>query len=578
MPKTILPDVSHIAVTYARVSTAKQEEDGTSLDSQEAGTRKYCIEQGLTVLAAHRDTESGATLDRPGLQAALDQIRDHQAGVLVVYALDRLSRSQTQHGVIYEQVVVRAGAKIESVTERFDDTAVGQYLQATYHFISAIEREKILERTSRGKRKRDELGRPRVGSTPPYGLLWKYDELASGKLKLANGKPTKIAYILDPATDYIVVRIFTEVASGKSLRAVARGLIADGVKTPSQERETQMTGGKKNQGRKIAENWTRGTLQRFLHRECYRGLLIPEELWQRAQAQLIRSKEDAARNTVHPSDQLLRAGLARCGYCDRPMQVKWDNRLPVYHCGARYDTPFTPCSGGYPAVDVATLDADIWSKVVLILSTDALMIALTARALQGQDTSGQDKLKEQIESHTAIIGKLQRRRHSYYTSQADADGEAADFLKGQVKATSDLIANHERERDQLQAQLAAMEDAADVEKMLIRIPGTGYERELIINGPMPDDPEELRKMVIRRMHEDWAERVRTIPPDVEGRRAILRYIGGLVRVFRRNDVQPDGTHWEFLCAVESEMDQDLARLRAGRDAARQRADNTSLKL
>src|SRR5258708_34982565 len=97
MPARILHqnDVSHIAVTYARVSTSAQEDNGTSLDTQEDGCRKHCLDQGLTVLAAHRDVESGAVLDRPGLQATLDLIRSHQAGVLVAHSLDRLSRHQT---------------------------------------------------------------------------------------------------------------------------------------------------------------------------------------------------------------------------------------------------------------------------------------------------------------------------------------------------------------------------------------------------------------------------------------------------------------------------------------------------
>src|SRR5260221_12685446 len=75
------PDVSHIAVLYCRVSTSAQEDNGTSLDTQEEDCRKHCIEQGLTVLSSHRDTQSGATLDRPGLQTALAAIRNHHAAV-----------------------------------------------------------------------------------------------------------------------------------------------------------------------------------------------------------------------------------------------------------------------------------------------------------------------------------------------------------------------------------------------------------------------------------------------------------------------------------------------------------------
>ncbi len=265
--------------------------------------------------------------------------------------------------------------------------------------------------------------------------------------------------------------------------------------------------------------------------------------------------------------------------------MKWRNDRALYICGARFDTPYVVCSGGYPAVDVATLDQDIWSKTLQILNSGALMVALTRRSLAGEDTSGQDRAREQIESHSAVIGKLQRRRHSFLTSLADADDEATDFLKGQVKATSDLITSHERERDQLQAQLQAMESAAQVEKLLARIPG-GVETHMEggevvttvyvdadIEGPAPESWKERQEVYQRKIHEHWARKVSKMFLTVEERRAILRYLGARVEVFRRNDIQPDGTHWSLGFSLEG-LNQDLAEMHA----ERQRTDNTSLKL
>jgi predicted RNA-binding protein with EMAP domain len=246
-------------------------------------------------------------------------------------------------------------------------------------------------------------------------------------------------------------------------------------------------------------------------------------------------------------------------------------------------------------VSVEVLDADIWAKVVLILSTDALMMALTARTLQGQDTSGQERLREQIETHTAIIGKLQRRRHSYMRMAADADdGEMADDARGQVKATSDLIANHERERDQLQAQLEQMEGAAQLEQMLAklpdavmtsRLPDGGIAFDMVMQGPTVESVTS-KEAVVKELHRRWAKAVQTASLDVEAKRAILRYLGARVEVFRSNDPRPEsgypgdpspkGCHWEFWTALESASFQDMARLAAARDA--KRADNTSLKL
>ena len=56
------------AITYARVSTDAQERDGTSLDTQERACLKYARERGWDVIESVRDTASGFSLDRSGLE------------------------------------------------------------------------------------------------------------------------------------------------------------------------------------------------------------------------------------------------------------------------------------------------------------------------------------------------------------------------------------------------------------------------------------------------------------------------------------------------------------------------------
>src|SRR6516164_8934183 len=78
-----LPDVSKIAVIYKRVSDTKQERDGTSLETQEEYSRKYCEEQGYTVLAVEQDVHTGGDMEDPGIWRAMDYFREHRAGVFV---------------------------------------------------------------------------------------------------------------------------------------------------------------------------------------------------------------------------------------------------------------------------------------------------------------------------------------------------------------------------------------------------------------------------------------------------------------------------------------------------------------
>ncbi len=146
------------AILYSRVSTDAQERDGTSLDTQERACLQFAGEQGWHVIETIRDVASGFSLDRPGIERVRRILRDGAADVLLAYAIDRLARNQQKLAVLVDEVE-EAGAKLEFVTERFEDTAVGKLILSVRAFAAEVEREKIVERTTRGKRERGRSGR-----------------------------------------------------------------------------------------------------------------------------------------------------------------------------------------------------------------------------------------------------------------------------------------------------------------------------------------------------------------------------------------------------------------------------------
>lgn len=80
-------------VGYVRVSTDRQGDSGLGLDAQRQAIRDECQRRGWQLAAIHEDILSGKTMQRPELQAALEQCRTGQAAGIVVAKLDRLSRS-----------------------------------------------------------------------------------------------------------------------------------------------------------------------------------------------------------------------------------------------------------------------------------------------------------------------------------------------------------------------------------------------------------------------------------------------------------------------------------------------------
>jgi site-specific DNA recombinase len=147
------------AAIYTRVSTAGQEEDGTSLATQEQRCREYAAQHGYAVVGVYRDVHTGAELhERRQLTELRGLVRRREIQAVIAYDLDRLSREQA-HVYILDDEATRHGAELRFVTEEFDKTPIGKLIRSARGFAAEVEREKFRERSLRGKRANAEMGR-----------------------------------------------------------------------------------------------------------------------------------------------------------------------------------------------------------------------------------------------------------------------------------------------------------------------------------------------------------------------------------------------------------------------------------
>jgi DNA invertase Pin-like site-specific DNA recombinase len=157
------------AICYVRVSTLDQAEEGVSLAAQEEKTRAFCVARGWDCAGVIRDEGvSGGTLDRPGLQEALDRCRRGEAQVLVVLKLDRLTRSVKDLGELLDEVFnpEDGPADFASVEDNFDtSTANGRLVLNVLASVAQWEREVIVERTTAALQHKRREGR-RAGQVP----------------------------------------------------------------------------------------------------------------------------------------------------------------------------------------------------------------------------------------------------------------------------------------------------------------------------------------------------------------------------------------------------------------------------
>lgn len=160
------------AVVYSRVSTDAQEQDGTSLETQERAGINHARSLGWNVVECIRDTASGFTLERPGLDRIRELMRAGSVDAVVAYAVGRLSREQHGTGVLFHESRLSEVA-LAFVTERFEENAMGKVIMSLSAFAAEFEREQIQARTMTGKLERARRGEmPQGTGRGMYGYLF----------------------------------------------------------------------------------------------------------------------------------------------------------------------------------------------------------------------------------------------------------------------------------------------------------------------------------------------------------------------------------------------------------------------
>jgi DNA invertase Pin-like site-specific DNA recombinase len=166
--------VSTRAIGYVRVSTDEQHASGAGIAAQKAAIHNECERRGWELLriVGEDSGASSATLERAGLQRAMDALDSKKADVLVVAKLDRLSRSVAQGAQVMDRAK-RKGWSVVALDFGLDTTTPAGEMVANVMLSTAqYERRLIGVRTRDALAvKRDQgvrLGRPQ---TLPEAIL-----------------------------------------------------------------------------------------------------------------------------------------------------------------------------------------------------------------------------------------------------------------------------------------------------------------------------------------------------------------------------------------------------------------------
>jgi site-specific DNA recombinase len=180
---------------YTRVSTDQGlDQDFNSLDAQYEAASAYIKSQahaGWTLIRSRYDDGgySGGSTDRPNLQQLLDDVRCRKVDVIVVYKVDRLTRSLADFAKLVELFDAH-DVSFVSVTQQFNTTtSMGRLTLNVLLSFAQFEREVTSERI------RDKIAASKrkglwVGGPLPLGY-----ELKDGKLTVVEHEAERVRMI-----------------------------------------------------------------------------------------------------------------------------------------------------------------------------------------------------------------------------------------------------------------------------------------------------------------------------------------------------------------------------------------------
>lgn len=199
---------------YPRVSGHEQE-DNYSIPEQIDRMKKYCESKDWMVYKIYTDSvQSGADMDRPGLQSMIKDIEDGKIDMVLVHKLDRLSRSQKDTLYLMEDVFDKHNVGFTSMTENFDtSTPHGRFVLGILAVFAQLERDKITERTTIGKKARAAEGKWHGSKWVPIG--YNYED---GLLQVNEYEKMQILEIADLFLQRTPVRTIATIMTEKGYK------------------------------------------------------------------------------------------------------------------------------------------------------------------------------------------------------------------------------------------------------------------------------------------------------------------------------------------------------------------------
>jgi site-specific DNA recombinase len=462
--------------TYTRIST-DEDRQPFSLGAQSERLEAYARSQdGWRIVRGFTDQASGATLDRPGLKQALEEAAAGVYELLLVYRVDRLSRSVRQLAQTAEELE-RQGVALRSATEPFDTSSpAGKMMLQMLGVFAEFERATIVERITAGMERAASQGRWVVGKVP-YGYL--------------RDKQTKLIHPDEPQAD-VVRRIFFMYAEGRmGAEAIAKTLNAEGHRTkngaPFARPIVLSILGNPIYAGKIE---FRGTTHPGLHEP-----IVDASTFDAARRILAERGESQALRRAHPTDYLL-SGVIRCGRCRRAyVGTSAHGRKGLYHyyvCSTRYRYGSEFCSGD--RLPKHTIEEAVIEQMQDVYRDSALIEKAFAHATAEEGEPAEETERKLAGVRQQLAG-ARRSLDRYFAAFEEGSLSPADCQEriAKLKARIDALAAEEASLAQRSAEGASEAPSA------VDVADWAKELSTLLRSGTPQQRKALFRLLVKEL-------------------------------------------------------------------------------
>ncbi len=454
------------AAIYVRVSTAAQEETGTSLDTQIAACRAFCAANDYNVLQVFSDSYSGAYFhERPALSALRENIRRKLYDAVIIYAIDRLSR-KLAHLALFVDDCERFSTDLKFVTEDLDYSPEGKLLYSIRGYVAEIEREKIKERSLRGRKAKAENStisrKKRI-----YGYEYSFE-----------AKRRKIV----ESEALVIKRIFAHTTGGGSMRQIAAQLDAENVSSPGS-----------------GACWSQSTIRRILENPIYAGqtfafryqrinkfsaagkrqsytVLRPKSEWilqQSGEPAIVTPEEFASaalviehnrqRKRTTPKLEFLLRGRVACGVCGRRYAAaRSQSGYHYYICDSRR-SPRLRC--GNSSFRAKQAENTVWRQVEKIITDPEHLRRQIART-QTTDTTEKTR-HENLKQVRRTVERTESELKNLINRAESVDDYIWQIMQERIKLKNDELSELRKMAARLERETAhAKQQNFNVERFI----------------------------------------------------------------------------------------------------------------